>query len=475
MIGECVWRSTCLGLTVSCDEVVIGSKGGIPEAHEHKAGKEQAMSSMNPEAKQRLEGTNTSQFPLTQPGHATSEESDNSDPDEGMDGGGTSEASGTGGTRETKEKVKATNLVSPVAQAEVQHDDMQRKVESFDCVKVLFGEEEEGAEGTGVLPTQRADEGGGAGRAKNMSTNKMAEPKGRNAAMAFEAALSALRKSPPKKSKRSNSLPEKQSGAHAKEIDRGPSSGTLPAVGYTPAMRMKDFGLCQTMMAEDQMMAVLKDPEVGADPRAAMQDMGMVFAAFDSRRPPDWMKTVCAMNNRYYKLYLEGRFRTLDAVEGEMDKLVQSIAKTFQSGDAAFDGEDVACRMLALNQMLLMRSKRVEQEGDALCRSGRMVNEEEVLMALEAADITPQKVTDWRVNSAEFQPGESTDDEGPVCNKKPAAKRKTPKRVLLGSGPVRIDCSHWKNFKGADRVILGVGTMEYDRDGNVWYTRAKDG
>ena len=69
----------------------------------------------------------------------------------------------------------------------------------------------------------------------------------------------------------------------------------------------------------------------------------MVFAAFDSRHPSDWMKTVCAMNNRSYKLYLEGHFRALDAAEGEMDKLVQSISKTFQTGDAAFDGEEVAC------------------------------------------------------------------------------------------------------------------------------------
>lgn len=100
-----------------------------------------------------------SQFPLTQPGHGTSEESDNSDPDEGMEGGGTSEAPGTGGTRETKEKVKGTNLVSPVAQAEVQLDDMQRKVGSFfDCAKVLFNEEENGAEQTGVLLTQEREE-----------------------------------------------------------------------------------------------------------------------------------------------------------------------------------------------------------------------------------------------------------------------------------------------------------------------------
>ena len=62
-----------------------------------------------------------------------------------------------------------------------------------------------------------------------------------------------------------------------------------------------------------------------------------------------------------------------------------------------------------------------------------MVHEEEALMALEAADITPQKVIDWRVNNDEFQAGEST--EVPVT----VAHHTSLRNTLISKALVRTD------------------------------------
>ena len=312
---------------------------------------------------------------------------------------------------------KATNLVSPLPICdEAVHGGVKRKAACFVSKKDLFGGGREEADYPAVGLTQREDEG------------------------------------------RDNLLPQ--------ETPRKLPRSLLPKKMSAPG---------QTMMAEDQMTAVLKDVKRDVDPSSAMQDIGLTFVAFDSRRPPGWMKVVCAMNNRYYKLYLDRRFKTLESVEGEMEKLVQSVTKTFQNADTPFDRDDVAWRMLALNQMLLMRSKRIEQQQDVSARCERIVQEEEALRLIEAADNPNRKVLDWRLDPETGNKSDSCEEEEPVCNKKPAAKRTGPARELLGPGPVRIDCSHWKSFRGAERCILGIGVLEYDREGNVWYTRAEGG
>ena len=400
--------------------------------------------------------------PLTQPGHETGEES-GSDEEEG------------GLLR--NDRGVAANLVSPLPLAgeecgaeekpestKQRSEALKRKVESFAGRKNLFGVDD--SEGRKVKAKAKAP----VDHRKEKRTEGEKTPRQKPAT----AGLSPMSNPAWEKSK---TLKPVGGSAEERLVKEGCSerTGAVVSAVVKPVVKWKEVGVDQSVLAEDQLAALLNEPDANVAPDVAMRDMAMGFVAFDDRRPADWMRLVCAANNRYYKLYLERRFKSLDLVERELNRIVQSVSKTFLNAETPFDSEEVVCRMMAVNQMLLIRSKRQEQAEEALLRIERMGLEETALKAIEAADVTPQKVIDWRNNNDEFQAGESPEDEGPVCNKKPAANRKTAKRVLLGRGPVRIDCRHWKNFKGADRVILGVGTMEYDRDGNVWYTRAKEG
>ena len=272
------------------------------------------------------------------------------------------------------------------------------------------------------------------------------------------------------KAKRRKKLKTKQSSAVTptkKSPDKKQDySGGLSAHGSKTSAA---HGVSQTMMAEDQLLSVLKEPNIRVDRATQMQALGLTFAAFDERRPEDWRKLVCRVNNNYYKLYLADRFNTSLAVDGEIEKLVQNVTEIFQKAETLFTSDSVAWKMLALNQMLLMKSKRLEQEENKTKKAKRDADSARFTAVTASVDKKAHVVVDLCENSDNCdQKNES--DEDVQYHKMPEKK---PLRRLLGDGPVRIACKHWNGFNHADECIMGVGILEYDAEGKAWFTPAQ--